>query len=121
MSGRVTGEETVARAFATIEAGAQDVGPYGAQIAAAAKASASALAPRRTGWMAQTISGRGEPYGALLQVGAVYGGVIEWGWPVKRIRGRHYMARGIMAATDAVVEAYGRAMIGTCEQAQRGD
>lgn len=117
----VTGQESVERAYRTIADGAADMPATQADVGSIAKTAARAAAPKRTGWLAATISSRPEADRVILAAGAVYGGVIEWGWAARRIRGQHYMLRGIRGATAQIVAAYDAGLSKVVATAQAGE
>src|SRR4051812_14271605 len=75
----------------------------GADVATAARG----RAPRRTGRLARSISGRAGPGNTVEVVGSVvYAGVIHNGWPRHGIRSNPFIADVITGRTDQIVNQY---------------
>jgi hypothetical protein len=68
---------------------------------------ASQRAPRRTGYLAQSVRpGARQPSGSEVVVAAVYGGVIEGGWPARNIRPQPYLNPAAQAAEATLPAIY---------------
>ena len=120
VSVKVTGTESVERAYQTVIDGAADLPGLQQKIANLLVPAVRGAAPVRTGALVASIGASAGKGGVLIGAGGVYGGVIEWGWAVRGIGGRHYMARGVMANQQAVADLYGAALTELCATAQAG-
>ena len=118
---RVTGTESVTRAYATITEGVSELNGTWASVGALAAGAGRAAAPKRTGWLAMTISSRPHGDHVVLTAGAVYAGVIEWGWRARGIRPNRYLYRGILNAERAIAETYAGGLEALVAKAQRGE
>lgn len=117
----VEGQESVERAYRTITEGADDMAGTWQSVGALAAGAGRIAAPKRTGWLASTISSRAYGDQVVLTAGAVYAGVIEWGWRRRGIRPSRYLYRGILNAERAIAEAYAAGLEGLVAEAQRGE
>lgn len=120
VSVRIEGTASVEQAYATIREGADDMPGTQAQIGQIVKTRIRTYAPKRTGWLASTITARALPDQMVITVAAVYAGVIEWGWRARGIPGQHYANRGIYASQGAIVGFYASGLQTVVDTAQAG-
>jgi len=75
----------------------------GADVASAARG----RAPKRTGRLARSVTGRAGPGNSVEIVGTVvYAGVIHNGWPRHGIRANPFIADVVNGRTDQIVNQY---------------
>lgn len=77
----------------------QDVDAQAAETVADAIAD---RAPYVTGFLARSV----EPHGPAVDVGAIYGPVIDNGWPARNIEPQPFVDEGLTDSQDAVLELY---------------
>ncbi len=116
----VTGQATVDAAYRAIVDGATDMPMTWSDVGAIAQDATRAAAPRRSGWLASTISSRAAPDRVTLTGGAIYAGVIDWGWAARGIRPSHFTLRGIRAAQANIVAKIGAGLELIVADAQGG-
>lgn len=81
-------------------------------VAETAAAGARAVAPRRTGALADTIRTSATQKAGVLKAGTgyrgrtPYAGVIEWGWPGRNITADPFLTKGAQDTEDQWTEQY---------------
>lgn len=92
--------EGAARLRRTLRRAGDDLQDLRAAHAAAANIAASAsaaLAPKRTGTLADTVRGSGTKTAGVLRAGFAkvpYAGPIHWGWPARHITANPFLSDG---------------------------
>ena len=104
--------EGAARLRRTLKQAGDDLGDLKAAHASAAEIAATAsaaLAPRRTGTLAQTVRGSGTKTAATLRAGFAsvpYAGPIHWGWPARGIRPSPFLSDGAQSSEGTWLPIY---------------
>lgn len=62
--------------------------------------------PKRSGDLERSIRVKTTRYGAGVEAGVPYAGVIHWGWPKRNIKPNKFFTRALRAAQDRVREIY---------------
>lgn len=73
------------------------------QLSSEIAAKASAIAPRRTGRLASSITGKVDGKAATISANTPYAGVIEYGWPARNIPEQSYLRRAATESATPVV------------------
>jgi hypothetical protein len=98
-----------ARLQATLKAAGRDVSDMrsaSTRVAANVAQKARGRAPRRTGALARSTTGKGTKQGASLTATVVYAGVIHNGWPRHNIERQPYIAQTIASEQSSIVDQY---------------
>lgn len=98
-----------ARLQATLHAAGRDVADMSSastRVATSVAQKARGRAPRRTGALARSTTGKGSREGAQLTATVVYAGVIHNGWPRHNIEAQPYIAQTIASEQSSIVDQY---------------
>jgi hypothetical protein len=107
VSTRVPGLSRFRADLARVRRDAADTRGPDVEAAGLVAAAISVRAPRRTGRLARSVrSGARTPTGSQVVVTAVYGGVIEGGWPARNIRPQPYVAPAVEATEPQFLGVY---------------
>lgn len=87
----------------------EDLKDANAELSSTIATKASALAPRLTGALANTIKGNRANKRVQLKAGSArvpYAAVIEYGWPKRNIKAQSYLRRAALEDRNYIVETY---------------
>lgn len=102
----VRGADRLARTMRAAGRDLADLSAANKDAAGTVRQAAVNRAPVRTGALRSSIRADGTPTDAVVTAGAVYAGVIEYGWPRRNITAAGYLRDGLDTTQPATLRVY---------------